>query len=273
MWETADLMHQNRKYHVNTHYFETINTEGKAYWLGFLYADGSVHSNKPVITLSLAKRDKDHLTKFKRHLNSGHPIKPVNGLMSVGIGSVSLKSDLIRLGVKPNKSTTGSPCLTKIPLPLRQHFWRGVFDGDGWVCYNGVKGRNKGHWQVGLCGTLETVVEFYDYIYTHLGVSPYIDHRDLNKNFARVSYNSLEAAKAVTKLLYSNSTVFLSRKLELVRELDLYQPPYINSVINTVSVEHLLQSYELLGSWNKVASSLGVSGGYMTELRTKKGMR
>ena len=70
-------MHPNRKYHVNSNYFDTINTEGKAYWLGFLFADAAVHPNRPSVALSLAMRDVDHLKKFKRYLNSGHPIVPV----------------------------------------------------------------------------------------------------------------------------------------------------------------------------------------------------
>ena len=32
----------NKKYTVNENYFENIDNEEKAYWLGFLYADGYV---------------------------------------------------------------------------------------------------------------------------------------------------------------------------------------------------------------------------------------
>jgi len=30
----------------NRNYFETINTEDKAYWLGFLYGDGNVYLDR-----------------------------------------------------------------------------------------------------------------------------------------------------------------------------------------------------------------------------------
>ena len=43
--------------------FETIDTEEKAYWLGFLYADGSVGSVESKIELGLAEQDFHHIEK------------------------------------------------------------------------------------------------------------------------------------------------------------------------------------------------------------------
>lgn len=34
-----------RKYYFDFNYFQTIDTSEKAYWLGFMYADGSVRNN------------------------------------------------------------------------------------------------------------------------------------------------------------------------------------------------------------------------------------
>ena len=45
--------------------FETIDTEEKAYWLGFLYADGSVGSKDNRIELGLAEKDLKQIEKFR----------------------------------------------------------------------------------------------------------------------------------------------------------------------------------------------------------------
>ena len=47
-------------------YFDKINTEEKAYWLGFLYADGSISSKEDKIELGLAEKDLHHIEKFKQ---------------------------------------------------------------------------------------------------------------------------------------------------------------------------------------------------------------
>ena len=41
--------------------FDTIDTEEKAYWLGFMYADGYISSKNNQIGLSLAVKDIEHL--------------------------------------------------------------------------------------------------------------------------------------------------------------------------------------------------------------------
>ena len=42
------------KYDRNSNVFEKIDTEEKAYWLGFLYADGYINEEHNFITLVLA---------------------------------------------------------------------------------------------------------------------------------------------------------------------------------------------------------------------------
>lgn len=67
-----------KKYQVNENYFEKIDSEEKAYWLGFLYADGNVrmHKNKSgILKLKLKQSDKKHIEKFSKCLNSNYPIK------------------------------------------------------------------------------------------------------------------------------------------------------------------------------------------------------
>ena len=56
------------------HNFETIDTEEKAYWLGFLYADGSVSSNEDKIELGLAEQDMHHIEKFRDFIGINNKI-------------------------------------------------------------------------------------------------------------------------------------------------------------------------------------------------------
>lgn len=56
------------------HNFEIIDTEEKAYWLGFLYADGSVSSSEDKIELGLAEQDMHHIEKFRDFIGINNKI-------------------------------------------------------------------------------------------------------------------------------------------------------------------------------------------------------
>ena len=59
---------KNLEFRVNydVHVFDTIDSEEKAYWLGFLMADGYVRSDSNVIGIELSYVDIDHMKKFKK---------------------------------------------------------------------------------------------------------------------------------------------------------------------------------------------------------------
>lgn len=48
----------------NERIFETIDTKEKAYWLGFLYADGFIGKNKRFLRLNLSVKDEEQLDRF-----------------------------------------------------------------------------------------------------------------------------------------------------------------------------------------------------------------
>ena len=52
----------------NSDYFENIDSEDKAYWLGFLFADGSVAKDRDRISVALAEKDKFHIEKFAKEV-------------------------------------------------------------------------------------------------------------------------------------------------------------------------------------------------------------
>jgi len=69
---------KQKKYVSDDTFFEEINTEEKAYWLGFLYADGYVRKRKgSELRLKLSTKDLSHLELFKNTIKSTNTIKNI----------------------------------------------------------------------------------------------------------------------------------------------------------------------------------------------------
>jgi|LakMenEpi03Aug12_release.lakeMendotaPanAssembly.Ray.scaffolds.fasta_scaffold318108_2 intein-encoded DNA endonuclease-like protein len=139
----------NRRFNVNHSYFRVIDSEEKAYWLGFLFADGCIRKNKTgsQVVLKLSTKDENHLINFKNGLESEHNIsyhrsktKTKKGEDSfsnncvIRINSNEMVTDLIRQGCSPRKTfTIDKP---NIDEKYYKHFIRGFYDGDGNFFYN-----------------------------------------------------------------------------------------------------------------------------------------
>ena len=126
----------------NVSYFNKIDTEEKAYWLGFLYADGCIGRDGQV---RFALKDIEPLEEFKKALDSEHTIyKRDNNrgtsnkkdifLFWLTIGSKKMCSDLINKGCLHNKTKElYMPTREQVPLEFMGPFLRGFFDGDGCI--------------------------------------------------------------------------------------------------------------------------------------------
>ena len=128
----------NKKHHFDETFFSVIDTEEKAYWLGFIMADGCVYRGSGEtdrLQINLKYEDLPHLNKFQKSLGSDYKIQikkvKTYQVAQLKINSTNLCKDLIRLGVIPKKSL-----VCEMPLideKLVRHFIRGYFDGDGCV--------------------------------------------------------------------------------------------------------------------------------------------
>lgn len=128
----------SRKSHVNDHIFDTIDTEEKAYWLGFLYADGNVHhENKSWrIELSLQEQDLNHVQKFANFVSCEKEPKyrAKTKAYRMSFCSSRMAEELIKKGCIPKKSLVLTfPSYNIVPKKLMSHFIRGYFDGDGCI--------------------------------------------------------------------------------------------------------------------------------------------
>src|SRR3990167_3385965 len=213
-----------RKIALNEDYFSNIDTEDKAYWVGFISADGYI-SKTGTLWIGLKGEDKPHLEKFKKDVGSGHTVKERDiYLKTTGkyyptayltFGCRKLTNDLINIGVGNKKSFTLEPCKF-IPDDLLKHYWRGLVDGDGCI-YK----KDQTHFNTGLCGTKQIIDGYVDYIKKTLGDISLVvssDPEKNNGNFYKVEFNSNITAKKVCSLLYENANIFLDRKKILAED-------------------------------------------------------
>lgn len=201
-----------RKYSVNENYFKEVGTPIKAYWLGFLMADGCVLHRGSIshgVKIKLKEADIDILTAFKADICSEHPIKTFieNGYpqASIQINSKHMAYDLINYGCVPAKSL-----ILKFPSNLdrvlHSHFIRGYSDGDGSVMVN--RSNNQIYWEV--AGTLPFLTEIQRIMMDSCNLKK-INIRK-QKNICCLRYGGNKQIKKIRAYLYENADRFMERK-------------------------------------------------------------
>nr|DAT69670.1 MAG TPA: endonuclease [Caudoviricetes sp.]DAT69676.1 MAG TPA: endonuclease [Caudoviricetes sp.] len=167
------------KYVFNEDFFENIDTESKAYWLGFLYADGCILEMKShdgiripqTVQISISEKDVEILHRFMKDIELDKPIytgishnkKSTTQYSRVQVGSKKMCADLIKHGCTPRKTYT-LEFPQDIPKDLLRHFVRGYFDGDGsvYLCermqYD--KRRGKEYLQQNFCCSFQGTYKF-----------------------------------------------------------------------------------------------------------------
>jgi hypothetical protein len=214
--KTRTTKETSKRYTFNENYFEKINTEDKAYWLGFILADGCICRNDLVIVLK--ESDENHIEKFIKNIEGNNEYQIIDNnhfgnhkCVRLSIRSKKIFSDLQTLGITPNKSLTAS-IPKNITNNLLRHFWRGVIDGDGFICeYNQQKGKYKySYLGIGLTGSKNVVDEFIDFIKNKLDIKLKLEKE---KNVWRTK-TACDNAIKISSLLYDNSVIYLNRKKE-----------------------------------------------------------
>jgi len=260
-----------RKYTLDESFFDRIDTEEKAYWLGFITADGCVTRNS-YLQIGLNIRDIDHLHKFLHALKSTHPVhkREYESRLSarIDIRSDRLVNALGTLGIFPRKSLTVKPC-DAIPDSLLIPYWRGIFDGDGCLSITRPKHRNIEVSLISLAGSKSIIDGFSDFIVSNTDiVNPgYIGPR--GKIFY-VQWQSLGQTQKIARLLYHGADIFLDRKYAMYQRLCNMRLQVRDW--SSLSAQTLEAHHELHGTWTAVAEALNTSPSRISMMKRQLGI-
>lgn len=208
-----------RTYDLADDFFDIINSEAKAYWLGFITADGCVQAGavgtagwqRHSLSVGLKPSDAGHLEKLKADMGAESPVLVSPQSAQITLSSQHLVESLIRLGVTPRKSLTATPWSG--PDHLMRHYWRGMVDGDGSIVrHPGARGK----WHLMLCGS-EACVEAFRVWAT--AVSGSAAKKYPKGNIWSWTAGGLASPQAIARELYDRSTVYLDRKHERAHQL------------------------------------------------------
>lgn len=208
----------NFKYGNYDTYFDTIDTEEKAYYLGIILADGCIyekHDKQSTLSLGLTISDGyivDRLAKILgRNSYTCHHKNHVNGSREVRVGSEHICNTLREYGITPRKSTDTheAKIFNHIPDSLMNHFIRGVIDGDGSIGIYDNNGHTTLAARIFICGNFNDMRSITD-IFHRIGcrMRPVTKH----SNIYSVKWSAKLDVIKIIHYLYDNSTIYLDRK-------------------------------------------------------------
>jgi hypothetical protein len=257
-----------KEYTLTHDYFNNLNYEGPAYWLGVLSSDGFV-SQKNSIGMEISIKDIEWLELFKETIKSNHKISDrIRGkahTCSLAFRSPMMSTRLRELGLVHNKTYNLEPC-NLVPKEQKVHYYRGLFDGDGSIFYRHSTRSN--HWCVNFRNTKPLVRGFAKFVGSDRDVrkSP----RRNGENYI-IEFSGNPIVQRILHLLYGNCNFYLPRKYNLYKTI-ISIPPRPERLSQRVSSDEIVNLYNEEGTWDLVARRLGVSCSYLNATRKELGL-
>jgi hypothetical protein len=204
-----------RIYSINENYFESINSNNKAYVLGFIYADGCVYNN--YLSIWLSDKDIEILKFIKKELDyegkiySHHSKVKNKKYVGISISSKKIVNDLIKLGVVRNKTYDAK----ELPIYKNEYesaFLLGFFDGDGSIYSNDNRGYAE--YTVSFSCNKSVLKEIKGILVNYKISSSNIRHRHNNDESCMLEIRGNKNIEKIYNLFYSNTEFYLKRKKE-----------------------------------------------------------
>lgn len=216
-----DLSLLKRKYTINDNYFDKIDAEDKAYWFGWLCADGTNTRSRNHVAMTLQTSDVYILTEFLKCIGSNSKMyvftRPLlNRLASytrVDIINKKISEDLEKLGCVAKKSLILKfPGVDKIPESLIRHFVRGFWEGNGSIYKKNLNKSSDINHGINVYGSYSFCVGLAEVIEKYLKIKLNV------KNDRKVAFLRCGSQVNVLKILgwlYKNVNFVLKRKYDM----------------------------------------------------------
>lgn len=210
-----------RRYALDEEFFASIDTEAKAYVLGFIYGDGAVCHQNSNMTICGPASDRQVYEDMQRALGSERPLKvDRRGYMLFSVSSKRMKDDLARLGVIPNKTKTLRFPAQHMDQSLYRHFIRGLFDSDGSICLRRDT-RCATHVATWSIFSTRSMLERVRGIMMQHGIrlNELCHDKRCYTESAILATSRCQSLHDLYAFLYTGSTICLERKKEILRRV------------------------------------------------------
>jgi len=243
-----------RKYDLNELYFDDINSQEKAYFLGILYADGCNSTELNLIRLVLSAQDIDLLKRLTKLIyKEDRPLAFRKGkeFIDKQSGKIYQRKDSYCLSIqhkhtsmKLNEYGLVKAKSLKLKFPdcvsrnLIQHFIRGYFDGDGTVGITIEKQLN-----VSILGTEQFCSTLKCIIKKHLGINSSICHTKKGSKIKQLVIHGNLVGRKFMDWIYNDSQIHLDRKYTKYQDILNIIPPMKPTKCKVCSEKHYSCGY------------------------------
>lgn len=211
-------------YEFTEDYFECLDSQAKAYFLGFLAADGSVHNKANRLTICLAKRDvdvieklcdalsynKSHIIEYNAFYYDENRVKKIFPAVRTSLFSKKMKQDLLKYNIVSNKSHKKESLISNIPDKYKWAWIAGYIDGDGSIATQ--------YYRIVIVGNFNTIKDIDSFITRKICTKDRII-RQTGKYTYELSYSKKEIVKEILLQYTYNSSIHLNRKLKYANEM------------------------------------------------------
>jgi hypothetical protein len=210
---------------LNHNFFEIIDNENKAYWLGFLLADGCIGlscGTRRSIRMFLSNKDENSIYDFSKDIEYKGKLRfdKVKNQTGICFNSQKFADHLISKGYIDWKN--GNPrILDHIPCNIFNHFVRGFFDGDGCITFRQRTDRPSKSYTITFAADhnhFDCLDKLESCISEYAGISKNGPKR--RSTGTVIVWTGNRQVSCLGKWLYDNASIFMDRKKEKFDQLN-----------------------------------------------------